>query len=297
MLVAAHDVQAGEPLLVEAPLLSCQGCGPGHPDYAARMRILDADLTGGTPAEKQTMVFLALLKLPMLAAFARAPRCTQERVLALQNEFADPGSDVARAVGKLSCQLKSCLLVKPVSRDLLGAAAVGSDLPEDVISSVATCALVNSFDFMPAQSDALFYTGSLFQHSCSPNAKYHTVLAPGPKRPGVSSQGMLEQSWVGEWRALRRVRAGEAVCISYLDDNWLARNRQTRRDRLLRGHGFHCCCACCEQEVIAASKSTIPSSDLPQSCISWGDLTLERLLAAVTLAKCERVHTIPSYDQ
>eukprot|EP00929_Paragymnodinium_shiwhaense_P070645 TRINITY_DN35785_c2_g2_i1.p1 TRINITY_DN35785_c2_g2~~TRINITY_DN35785_c2_g2_i1.p1 ORF type:complete len:314 (+),score=77.26 TRINITY_DN35785_c2_g2_i1:44-985(+) len=229
-LEATEDVPAGEALLVETPVLSVLTGGVG---FEQRKRLFQACLHGSSAEETQTMVYLAALKMPFLRAYAGATAATKEKYLSLQTAFSESGSEVAVAVKRLAKQL--------VERDLcdgLGAAAL--------VEEVLTCSLVNCFDFMPEGSDAVFYMGSLFQHSCEPNARFHVVEA--------QTSGRQRPPWVGEFRALRPIRSGEPVHVSYLPEDWLQKPRELRAWRMLKAMGFHCACGRCTREAAAAAK-------------------------------------------
>ena len=67
-------------------------------------------------------------------------------------------------------------------------------------------------------------------HSCSPNAAHKWDVG----------------RFASDLYALRDVRAGEEICITYTD---ITAPRQTRRAKLEKSYGFLCCCPGCLREV------------------------------------------------
>lgn len=123
-----------------------------------------------------------------------------------------------------------------------------------------TCSMVNGFDFMPDGAEAIFYTGSLPEHSCNPNVKMHIVSVQHKLPPVNGVQAVAPGTWVGEWRASRDIAEGEPVCCSYLEDDVLARGCAERRARLLRRMGFWCLCARCHTEEQSPSAAPPPKT-------------------------------------
>ena len=77
-------------------------------------------------------------------------------------------------------------------------------------------------------------------HSCSPNAAHKWDV----------------ERFASDLYALRDVRAGEEICITYTD---VTAPRQTRRAKLEKSYGFLCCCQGCLREV---GKSNLAREEL-----------------------------------
>lgn len=227
-LDAAEALRAGDAALVEAPIITVQNMGG---EFDVRRRRFEARLSGSSQEETATMVNLAVLKSPYLRAYAEASCASQEKILSLQTEFAEPECSLARATARLAQQFCEC--------------GYSEGLPEEVVHQVLACCLINNFDFEPNGCTALLYMGSIFQHSCEPNAKFHIVQA--------QEENGGRRQWVGEYRAICSIGRGEAVYVSYLTDDWLRRGREQRRTRMLVSMGFLCRCTRCEREKVGAS--------------------------------------------
>eukprot|EP00747_Dinoflagellata_sp_TGD_P214294 gnl/TRDRNA2_/TRDRNA2_87176_c0_seq1.p1 gnl/TRDRNA2_/TRDRNA2_87176_c0~~gnl/TRDRNA2_/TRDRNA2_87176_c0_seq1.p1 ORF type:complete len:346 (-),score=74.70 gnl/TRDRNA2_/TRDRNA2_87176_c0_seq1:33-1070(-) len=273
-LAATRAVQPGEALLVERPLLHT--LAPSL-QYEMRLRMLAAHLehsVGASDAEVQAVKDIAMQKAPTLRSFATAPADVREKVLGLQTEFSETASTVARATCQVANQLHAAGLFSGTggrSEDDLFAG--GHALTEAETAAVLTCSLVNSFDMMPEGSSAIFYMGSLFEHSCTPNARFHIVASLEESSDGWRWPTEKER-WVGEWRALRAIAAGEAVRVSYLEDSWLSCDREARRQKLLKRMGFICRCARCEQPEAEVDQDVDARSTSP---ISWADTTIRKI--------------------
>ena len=94
---------------------------------------------------------------------------------------------------------------------------------------------------------ALFRTIACVNHSCEPNAEV---------RFGHDHEVLLV--------ALRHIKEGEELCISYVDCDTLSLAR--RRARLRRGYGFWCRCARCMRELAAGSETC--SQGTQPACLS-----------------------------
>ncbi|KAF8346575.1 hypothetical protein F5887DRAFT_1179893 [Amanita rubescens] len=87
---------------------------------------------------------------------------------------------------------------------------------------------------------------SRVNHSCSPNATYRWVL----------------NDLMYELRALRPIKKGEEICISYV--NYL-RSRSARQEHLQSSYAFACMCSGCS----SIPPSEIPRSDARRGLLEW----------------------------
>ena len=101
----------------------------------------------------------------------------------------------------------------------------------------------NSFsvcdDELRPVGSALFPTVAMLNHSCLPNAV--AMFSFAGVGGGVSGSGSVQV----KVRAIRRIHAGEEVCISYIG---LAQPRSARQRTLAADYHFACGCARCLQE-------------------------------------------------
>ena len=74
---------------------------------------------------------------------------------------------------------------------------------------------------------------SLTNHSCQPNVRAR--LGGTQRAPEIS------------FTALRDIRAGEEILVSYTD---ASQGYAARRERLTATYGFHCRCAKCQREAL-----------------------------------------------
>eukprot|EP00903_Cladosiphon_okamuranus_P005427 g5413.t1 len=88
--------------------------------------------------------------------------------------------------------------------------------------------------------EGLFPFGALVNHSCLPNSCFHCVLEASSS---VDGPLVMEQVL----RTTRKVRAGEELCYSYLNEFSTAGSVWQRRE-LLEGWGFRCACKRCQHE-------------------------------------------------
>lgn len=246
-MVTTQAIATGDPVLVEQPLMSTPKPSAGYSkvlrSFAARFRRGD-----GSSLSSQLVELLALRWFPVLRAFAAAPAEVRGQVVALQTDFADPSSEPARAVAYLAAKVHGSGLFRggaSMNKDELPAG--GEALSKEDISRVLTSMMVNAADTMPDGSEAVFYLGALLEHSCAPNVKFCICSAEdAPEACGVSH--LRRGSWVGVWKALRPIKAGEAATVSYLEDELLAQSFGARRRMLSIRMSFHCCCSRCRRE-------------------------------------------------
>lgn len=286
-LVASKSLQAGQTVLVEDPLLVVL---PPSPQYLARLKMLASHLEAKTEEEKRIAAALMLQKAGFIRACAEASVSAREKILGLQTEFADASSTLAGSVEQLAVQLHEAELYRGCGKNPEDLFAGGAALSQQDIRDALTCSVVNSFDFMPEGSDALFYQGSLFQHSCEPNAKMHVVrdLDSGRKpaaRSGAKSKGDLPTTkWLGEWRTIRSVAKGDSITVSYLEESWLVAGLQERRQKLMAKMAFLCGCCRCKRE----SGQPVVALPVESERCSWADSSLQRLFQAISIHEGSR---------
>eukprot|EP00727_Mastigamoeba_balamuthi_P002758 m51a1_g1248 hypothetical protein (378) ;mRNA; r:13471-14689 len=177
---ATRDYRAGEPVLVESPLL------------ATRNGSLPPSSSVGPALRAQ---------LDALVACAAAP-LTPDRTASLLERGVPAGDETALLVAHA---LESC-----------------------------------GVDF--AGETALFARGCALPHSCAPS---------------VAVGAADEAARTLEWRALRDIRAGEALSVSWLGDRAM-RGRAQRRAALLRERGVDCRCPRCASGYDAVSAVLCP---------------------------------------
>lgn len=112
----------------------------------------------------------------------------------------------------------------------------------------------NRFGSADAQLDLMF-AGSMFEHSCAPNAfvagAWRAPLADKPR----------------EYRTLRDVEVGEALSIDYiaLPNSYLGAES---RAELLAGWGFTCSCPRCTTQPELTRAFMCPACSMPELCPS-----------------------------
>ena len=84
---------------------------------------------------------------------------------------------------------------------------------------------------------ALYLTFSRFNHSCASNAAYCWNSAAKEER----------------LYAMREIKAGEEITVSYIDEKMYCEARVQRRQAILQGFNFLCQCAACNVEDSSAS--------------------------------------------
>lgn len=91
----------------------------------------------------------------------------------------------------------------------------------------------HSGNFLNNEGVALFSLQSACNHSCIPNAE--------PTYLNNNSRLSLV--------ALTDIKAGDEICISYLDECTLQRSRHSRNKELSENYLFKCNCSKCEQQA------------------------------------------------
>jgi len=109
--------------------------------------------------------------------------------------------------------------------------------------------VLNSYDFEPSDTEALFEIGARIEHSCVPN-----VVFVVERR---SAAGM-DQQYCGVWRAKRDIAMDSAVSVSYLNASEIQLRRAGRWKLLMKRHGFACACTRCKQELLPRELSSEP---------------------------------------
>lgn len=89
--------------------------------------------------------------------------------------------------------------------------------------------LDTGLQFLNNEGSALYSIESKANHSCVPNAQASFPYS----------------NHVVKLVAVRDIPAGEEICISYLEDCFLARSRHTRQKELRENYLFICSCAKC----------------------------------------------------
>lgn len=86
--------------------------------------------------------------------------------------------------------------------------------------------------FLDNEGSALYALQSACNHSCDPNAKAH----------------FINNNYRLSMIAIRDIRCGEEVLVSYLDECTLSRSRHTRQKILMGNYLFKCSCMKCNVE-------------------------------------------------
>ena len=86
----------------------------------------------------------------------------------------------------------------------------------------------------------VFPLAALFNHSCRPNAE--TTLVKRPQEDGADD----ELAWV-EVRALKKIDAGEQICVSYLEEKQQLLLPGEERRSMLKNFDFTCSCERCKK--------------------------------------------------
>eukprot|EP00930_Biecheleria_cincta_P073372 TRINITY_DN60673_c0_g1_i1.p1 TRINITY_DN60673_c0_g1~~TRINITY_DN60673_c0_g1_i1.p1 ORF type:complete len:294 (-),score=49.09 TRINITY_DN60673_c0_g1_i1:168-1049(-) len=92
---------------------------------------------------------------------------------------------------------------------------------------------------LPPVGLGLFYALHIANHSCSPNAFFTASCVAGQSSPAEMTL-----------RALRTIRPGEEICISYVDGSTLFQSCVQRKATLEKTFGFVCKCPRCLSEGI-----------------------------------------------
>jgi hypothetical protein len=87
-----------------------------------------------------------------------------------------------------------------------------------------------------------FYpTLSLVNHSCEWNSNFLEKANPDSHAPQAARKELV---------AIRNISAGEYITFSYMDQQTMEQDRETRQKELFGAYGFHCTCTKCEREKI-----------------------------------------------
>jgi len=86
--------------------------------------------------------------------------------------------------------------------------------------------------FLNNEGSALYTVQSACNHSCNPNVM--------PSFPNSDNRLVM--------MAIREIKPGDEICVSYLDDCTLARSRHSRIQRLEENYLFTCHCSRCEEQ-------------------------------------------------
>jgi hypothetical protein len=104
---------------------------------------------------------------------------------------------------------------------------------DNLIDSIYTRFNDTVGEFLNNEGSGLYLIQSKINHSCSPNAE---ITFP-------------DGNHVVEIKALRDIRAGEEICISYLDECQLERSRHSRQNYLKENYIFQCECEKCHDQI------------------------------------------------
>ncbi|CAE7439178.1 HAG1 [Symbiodinium natans] len=210
---AVSDAQVDETLLTEMPLLATP---PSSPAQRKRVDAFCKTLPQDT-REDRLAVLLTRRWLPVLCAFADAPKGIQEAVLSLQSDFESPECGMSQVTDRVATALSlagvcSGTMPKSISR---------SKLSRERMHELLNVMVINAADTLPDGGEAVFCIGALFEHSCEPNAQFCLSSGNAALAARLGLKTSAKQIWIGEWRATRPVRAGEAVTVSYLETEML----------------------------------------------------------------------------
>lgn len=243
---AVADAEVDETLLAEVPLLATP---PSSPAQRKRVDAFCKTLPEDT-REDRLVALLTRRWIPVLCAFADAPKDTQEAVLSLQSDFEIPECGMALATDRVATALSLCgvcsgTIPKSISR---------SKLSRERMQEVLNVMVINAADTLPDGGEAVFCIGALFEHSCEPNACFYLSSGDASLAARLGLKTSAKRIWIGEWRATRPVRSGEAVTVSYLEAEMLKRPVDQRRQILGARMGFHCLCTRCVRESPVPAK-------------------------------------------
>lgn len=211
---------------------------------------VDETLLAEDTREDRLVALLTRRWIPVLCAFADAPKDTQEAVLSLQSDFEIPECGMALATDRVATALSLCgvcsgTIPKSISR---------SKLSRERMQEVLNVMVINAADTLPDGGEAVFCIGALFEHSCEPNACFYLSSGDASLAARLGLKTSAKRIWIGEWRATRPVRSGEAVTVSYLEAEMLKRPVDQRRQILGARMGFHCLCTRCVRESPVPAK-------------------------------------------
>mmetsp|Transcript_14142 Transcript_14142/g.19701 ORF Transcript_14142/g.19701 Transcript_14142/m.19701 type:complete len:247 (-) Transcript_14142:1360-2100(-) len=105
---------------------------------------------------------------------------------------------------------------------------------------------LNSFKPNNTQYCCLYYNASLFNHSCTPNARFGYAN----EIPGVVSEGTTditeEMKITVGFQAERDINEGEEITVCY-DDDLLELSKENRKEAIRRLYLFDCTCDLCRE--------------------------------------------------
>lgn len=104
---------------------------------------------------------------------------------------------------------------------------------DDLIDTYYITLEVTVGQFLNNEGSGLYVTQSKINHSCNPNAEIRFPF----------SNNILQVV------ALRDIKAGEEICISYLDECQINRSRHSRQKYLQENYLFLCECEKCQEQI------------------------------------------------
>eukprot|EP00933_Yihiella_yeosuensis_P066750 TRINITY_DN7117_c1_g1_i1.p1 TRINITY_DN7117_c1_g1~~TRINITY_DN7117_c1_g1_i1.p1 ORF type:complete len:441 (+),score=59.27 TRINITY_DN7117_c1_g1_i1:116-1438(+) len=206
---AAKDLELGEAVLIEDPLLSA----PLESEIL-KSRLKEVQLAGLVETGSNLYPKAVTVQhLGLLDAFQDCSEGIRSEVLALQSEV-DSSSPILKSVEKTASFI----------------AGLGGlyNFDEAITQKVLLIGKVNAHS-CGENRQGLFPRLRLIAHTCSPNC----ILTVDP-----SSKACV--------RALRRIEQGELLSISYCSEDMLAAPKAQREHYLLCQKGFRCNCETCK---------------------------------------------------
>eukprot|EP00931_Biecheleriopsis_adriatica_P056453 TRINITY_DN33447_c0_g1_i1.p1 TRINITY_DN33447_c0_g1~~TRINITY_DN33447_c0_g1_i1.p1 ORF type:complete len:464 (+),score=75.12 TRINITY_DN33447_c0_g1_i1:40-1392(+) len=214
--VAASDIDAGQPVLTEVPVLDA-------PLKSLRFAAQDEKLQTGTLVKAGSTLFpenVRTVDVGILDAFLASDEVVQRHVLSMQSDV-DPSSPMRDSVRKAA--------------DILQA---DSGVDVETVEKVLLIGRVNAYA-IGHDRQALFLRGRLIPHACNANCIFVAEAV-------ASKDG--SHLVCGSFKARRAISKGELLTISYVAEDFAAAPREQRRHYILCQKGFACCCKACDGE-------------------------------------------------